>query len=157
MTESFLIRQAELRDLDDCIAINAENFHIFDRSKRRQHFQQMIPRQNMLVLEVNGKIQAYATFDPDWFGCTFLKLVVVSSKVRRQGLAAALIQEIERKHCPSGRFFSSTEDDNEISKAMHRKLGFTPGGYLDHLPQPHREIFYFKSLVPQSSELHPKD
>ena len=146
MAESGLIRRAESRDLEACAAIDAPNFHIFDREKRRQHFQEMIPRGQMLLAESGGRILAYATFDPDWFGCTFLKLVVVRSTARRQGLATALIREIETRYCPSGRFFSSTEEDNEASRVLHAKLGFQPSGWLDNLPQPHREIFYFKAV-----------
>jgi len=36
----------------------------------------MIPREMMLVLELDSKIVAYSTVDSDWFGTTFLKLVV---------------------------------------------------------------------------------
>jgi len=63
-------------DLDTCVAINAPNFNIFDREKRRKHFLEMIPRERMLISEIDSRIVAYATFNPDWFGCTFLKLIV---------------------------------------------------------------------------------
>ncbi len=139
------IRIAQMGDLDSCMAINAPNFNIFDREKRREHFLEMIPRERMLILEMDSRISAYATFDPDWFGCTFLKLVVTDAAFRRQGLASKLIGHIEDYHCPSGKFFSSTEADNDPSIQMHRQHGFVESGWLDNLPQPHREIFYFKS------------
>lgn len=104
-----------------------------------------------MVYLSQSKIVGYATFEPDWFGCTFLKLVVTDKAARRQGVASALIKYIEDYHCPSGKFFSSTEDDNEPSKRMHEKQGFEPSGWLDNLPQPHGEIFYFKALeIPQT-------
>jgi len=140
------IRLAVMADLEACVAIDAPNFNIFDREKRRQHFAEMIPRSRMLVLQDQDRIKAYATYDPDWFGCTFLKLVVTDQTYRRQGLATLLIQYIEEHCCPSGRFFSSTEADNEPSIKLHERHGFVKSGWLDNLPQPHREIFYFKHI-----------
>ncbi|MCF7827008.1 MAG: GNAT family N-acetyltransferase [Candidatus Marinimicrobia bacterium] len=139
------IRPALRKDLDACVAIDAPNFNIYDREKRRKHFLDMIPRGMMLVLEAESTIVAYATFDSEWFGCTFLKLVVTDQAFRRQGLASKLIQHIETNHCPSGKFFSSTEADNEPSIHLHLQLGFKESGWLDNLPQPHREIFYYKA------------
>ena len=138
------IRFAHLTDLDECVAIAAPNFNIFDREKRRKHFLEMIPKEQMLVLKMSSRILAYATFDSDWFGCTFLKLIVTDLAFRRQGLASKLIHHIEAHHCPSGKFFSSTEADNEPSIQMHKQHGFVESGWLDNLPQPHRELFYFK-------------
>lgn len=140
------IRIAKLTDLDECVAIDAPNFNIFDRGKRRKHFLEMIPKEMMLVLETNSSIVAYATFDSGWFGCTFLKLVVTNRAFRRKGLASMLLHHIEANYCPSGKFFSSTEADNEPSIQMHKRHGFIESGWLDNLPQPHREIFYFKSI-----------
>lgn len=141
-----LIRLATMEDLDACVSIDAPNFNIFDRDKRRQHFLEMIPKDNMLVMEHDSSILAYATFDPDWFGCTFLKLVVTDMAFRRKGIASELIQHIEDHHCPSGKFFSSTEADNAASIRLHERYGFVPSGWLDNLPQPHRELFYYKTV-----------
>ncbi|MEA3287026.1 MAG: GNAT family N-acetyltransferase [Candidatus Marinimicrobia bacterium] len=146
MSNNILIRLATMTDLDICVAIDAPNFNIFNREKRQKHFTEMIPKNGMLVLEQDHHIVGYATFEPDWFNCTFLKLVVTDASVRRQGLASELINQIQTNHCPTGKFFSSTEDDNAPSKAMHLKLGFRESGWLDNLPQPHREIFYFKQV-----------
>jgi len=140
------IRLAKSDDLKACVAIDAPNFNIFNRDKRHAHFQEMIPKGSMLVLEKDSKILAYATFDPDWFGCTFLKLVVTDMNYRRLGLASQLIQHIESHHCPSGKFFSSTEADNTSSIKLHEQHGFVETGWLDNLPQPHREIFYYKAI-----------
>ncbi len=140
------VRIAGMEDLAACVAIDAPNFNIFNRDKRRKHFEEMIPKAGMIVQEIQHVIVAYATFDQDWFGCTFLKLVVTDGSVRRQGLASQLIQYIETHFCPSGKLFSSTEADNYPSIKMHEKQGFEQSGWLDNLPQPHREIFYFKNL-----------
>ena len=109
----------------------------------------MILRGMMLILELDSKFVGYAIFDSDWFGCTFFKLVVTDLKFRRQGMASKLIHHIEANHCPSGKRFSSTVADNEPSFHTHLQHGFQESGWLDNLPQPHREIFYFKQTSAQ--------
>jgi len=146
MPDTPTIRLATHQDLEACVNIQTDSFHIFTTAKRRTHLQKMITLQTLLVMEDQEQIIAYASFDPDWFGCTFLKLVVVDSAVQRQGFASRLIRYIEDYHCPSGRLLSSTEDDNLPSKALHQQLEFKVSGWLDNLPQPHREIFYFKTV-----------
>ena len=140
------IRLATPLDIEPCVLVDASNFHIYTDEKRRSHFREMIPKQAMLIFEEDEQILAYATYEPKWFECTFLKLVVVDAPARRRGLGSLLIQHIMGHCCPSGRLFSSTEDDNDPSKAMHEKLGFKVSGSLDNLPQPNREIFYFKRV-----------
>jgi len=133
------IRLASIQDLDACVAIDAPDFNIFDGEKRRLHFLEMIPREMMVVMEIDSKIVAYASFDSQWFGCTFLKLLVTDAQYRRRGYAIKLMEHIEAKHCPSGKFFSSTEADNSASIQLHVSHGFQESGWLDNLPQPHRE------------------
>jgi len=52
------IRIAQISDLNECVAIDAPNFNIFDREKRRSHFLEMIPKGMMLVLEIDINIVA---------------------------------------------------------------------------------------------------
>ena len=142
----FQIRYARPDEVITCAQINAENFHFILEDRRKHILQHALQWQGVLVAEVAGDVAGYAIFDPDWFDSTFLKLIVVDARFRRRGIAYALIRWIEGHHCPSGRFFSSTEDDNVASKALHRKIGFVESGYLANLPQPHHEIFFFKQV-----------
>ncbi len=143
----FRIRYGREADIDICAAINAENFHFILEDRRQRILKRAVTWQGVLVAEIKGQIAGYAIFDPDWFDSTFLKLVVADAKYRRRGIAFELIQQIEREHCPSGRFFSSTEDENLASRELHKKLGFVESGYLANLPQPHNEVFFFKPAV----------
>lgn len=142
----YRIRLATESDLETCVAIATDAFHIYTKERRREHLQQLIPDGNVLLAEECSKVLGYASFLTDWFNSTFLKLVVVDPVARRRNVASALIETIARDHCPSRRFFSSTEADNLPSIAMHEKLGFKPSGFLDNLPQPERELFYFRKV-----------
>ena len=143
----FSIRYGTASDVETCAAIDAENFHFILEDRRRRILKRAITWKGVLVAVVGYEVAGYAIFDTDWFDSTFLKLIVVGAKYRRQGIADALIKKIESEHCPSGRFFSSTEDDNYPSRAMHKKRGFVESGFLANLPQPENEVFFFKSVT----------
>ena len=143
---AYHIRCATECDLEACTAIATDAFHIYTAERRREHLRQLIPHKNVLLAEEGAVVLGYASFLTNWFNSTFLKLVVVDAAARRRGVAGTLIETIAREHCSSGRFFSSTEADNLPSIAMHEKLGFKPSGFLDNLPQPERELFYFRKV-----------
>ena len=142
----FKIRNARPDEVATCARINAENFHFILEDRREHILKHALQWQGVLVAEIDGTIAGYAIFDPDWFDSTFLKLIVVDARFRRRGIALELIRQIGHEHCPSGRFFSSTEEDNVASKALHTKIGFVESGYLANLPQPYPEIFYYKQV-----------
>jgi ribosomal protein S18 acetylase RimI-like enzyme len=139
----FLIRSGTQKDVSECANIDTDAFHIFTTERRHEHLAERANANQLLVAVIDRTIVGYATFDANWFKSTFLKLVVVAEGFQRRGIASALIREIAASYCPSGRLFSSTEDNNEASLAMHQHLGFRHSGYIDNLPQPGREIFLF--------------
>lgn len=147
MTEHEIqIRHATPDDVPTCARIDAENFHFILEPQRIKLLKRALNWRGVLVAMVNNTIAGYAIFDPEWFDSTFLKLIVVDRHFRRRGIAERLIRRIETDNCPSGRFFSSTEEDNTNSRALHEKLGFVTSGYLANLPQPNHEVFYFKQV-----------
>ncbi len=141
-----LIRPGNPEDIEACVAIDTEAFHIYTAGRRRTLLQRSLEKTAFLVAVAGDRIVGYATFDPDWFHSTFLKLVVIDKDWRRRGIAVAMIRQIARDHCPGGKFFSSTEEDNQPSLALHQKLGFRACGYLDGLPQPGRELFFLREV-----------
>ena len=146
-THKLLIRAGTQADVAACTNIATDAFHIFNTERRREHLRERASAEQLLVALMGNTIAGYATYDKNWFRSTFLKLVVVDGQFQRQGIATALIRAIARDHCPHGRLFSSTEDDNAPSLALHQRLGFIPSGYLDNLPQPGRELFFFLDLT----------
>jgi|FLOH01.1.fsa_nt_gi GNAT superfamily N-acetyltransferase len=144
MNDLTLIKGLET-DVEPCVQMNPEVFHIFLDDRRRDAIKHALETGSFLVALIDGKRAGYAIWEPDWFDSTFLKLVVVEKEFRRKGIASKLILELANHHCPTGRLFSSTEADNEPSIAMHKGIGFVDSGWIDHLPQPHKEIFLFKN------------
>jgi predicted GNAT superfamily acetyltransferase len=104
-----------------------------------------VGRAELLVAEADGAPLGFIAYRTDWFQCAFVSLVVVAERARRRGVARALFEAVERRS-PSPRLFSSTEETNVISIQMHRALGFIPAGHIDHLPQGHRELLFYKRL-----------
>lgn len=140
------IRPATENEVLTCAHIDAENFHFILEPQRIKLLTRALAWRGVLVAIVDNTIAGYAIFDPEWFDSTFLKLIVVDAGFRRRGIAENLIRRIEIDYCPSGRFFSSTEEDNTASRALHKKRGFVESGYLANLPQPRHEVFYFKKV-----------
>ena len=106
-----------------------------------------VERNEVLVAEERGDVVGFLAYRTDWFGCTFVSLVVVAEAARRRGVARALFDAVERR-AVSPRLFSSTEETNVASIQMHRALGFGPSGYIDNLPQGYRELLFYKRLRP---------
>jgi predicted GNAT superfamily acetyltransferase len=106
-----------------------------------------VARREILVAEQGDAIVGLLAYRTDWFGCTFVSLVVVAERARRRGVARALFEALERAS-PSARLFSSTEETNVASIQMHRALGFVPSGHIDNLPQGYRELLLYKRLHP---------
>ena len=104
-----------------------------------------VERRELLVADDDGEVLGFLAYRTDWFGCTFVSLIVVAEPARRRGVARALFQALERVS-PSARLFSSTEETNAISIQMHRALGFVPSGHIDNLPQGYRELLLYKRL-----------
>jgi predicted GNAT superfamily acetyltransferase len=104
-----------------------------------------VERRELLVGELDGQVAGFLAYRTDWFGCTFVSLVVVAERARRRGVARGLFAALERRS-PSARLFSSTEETNTTSIQMHRALGFIPSGHVDNLPQGYRELLFYKRL-----------
>jgi L-amino acid N-acyltransferase YncA len=106
-----------------------------------------VERGELLVAADGGEVAGFLAYRTDWFGCTFVSLVVVAEPARQRGVATALFRELEHRS-PSARLFSSTEETNTASIRMHRSLGFVPSGHVDNLPQGYRELLFYKRLRP---------
>ena len=91
------------------------------------------------------RIAGFVTFEMNFIGCLYISLLVVHPDYSRRGIARDMIERVA-EHSKNGKLFSSTEEDNDISIAMHEALGFRKSGYIDNLPQPSREIIYYKEL-----------
>ncbi|MBI1847415.1 MAG: GNAT family N-acetyltransferase [Candidatus Rokubacteria bacterium] len=104
-----------------------------------------VERHHLLIAEEEGRLAGVIAYRTDWFQCTFVSLLVVHEKLRRRGVARALMKAVEEMSL-GPRLFSSTEETNSVAIRMHTALGFVPSGHIDNLPQGYRELFFFKRL-----------
>ena len=133
---------ADKKDYKQCVALDKL---IFATDKRKEFLRRRIERKRMYVATQDDRVVGLITYEPDFFGCLFISLLLVHPDFRRTGIARSLIEKAAN-HSADGRIFSSTDEDNEISLKMHEALGFCRSGYIENLPQPHREIILFKEL-----------
>lgn len=110
----------------------------------KSHFE----RHQVMVAEAVGEVIAFLAYRTDWFGCTFISLVVVREDYRRKGIAREFFRSVETVSL-SPRVFSSTEETNAASIQMHTALGYSPSGYIDNLPQGVRELLFYKRVPPR--------
>jgi GNAT superfamily N-acetyltransferase len=136
------IRDPEPRDVPALVALAAT---LVGAQRASGLVRAHVERRELLVGEVDGQVGGFLAYRTDWFGCTFVSLVVVAESHRRRGVARELFAAVERRS-PSARLFSSTEETNTTSIQMHRALGFTPSGHVDNLPQGYRELLFYKRL-----------
>ncbi len=139
------IRLPRLADAPACTelaatVIGAERADTFVKS----HFE----RHQVMVAEAEGAVIGFLAYRTDWFGCSFVSLVVVREDYRRKGIAREFYRSVEAVSL-SPRVFSSTEETNAASIQMHTALGYSPSGYIDNLPQGVRELLFYKRVPPR--------
>jgi ribosomal protein S18 acetylase RimI-like enzyme len=136
------IRVANKAESDTCVELDRI---VMGTDKRKDFLRRRIEHRRMYVAVIEGRVVGFITFETNFVGCLYISLLLVHPDFRRRGIARKLV-EMVASHSRDGRLFSSTEEDNEVSIKMHEALGFRTSGYIENLPQPQREIIYYKYL-----------
>ena len=136
------IRAANKADYDTCAELDKT---VMGTDRRKEFLRRRIEHKRMYVAVIEGRVVGFITFESNFVGCLYISLLLVHPAFRRRGIARKLVERVA-SHSRDGRLFSSTEEDNEVSIKMHEALGFRPSGYIENLPQPQREIIYYKYL-----------
>ncbi|RJP74607.1 MAG: GNAT family N-acetyltransferase [Candidatus Abyssobacteria bacterium SURF_17] len=140
------IRLAKRSDYQQCVNLNKS---LFSTGKWPNFLEARIADARMYVAGADGQVVGFITFETNFVGCLYVSLLTVHPDFRRKGVARRLIEKVAT-HSWNGKLFSSTEEDNEVSRKMHVALGFRMSGYIDNLPQPTREVIYYKELSPNT-------
>lgn len=135
------IRKARLSDLEAILAIDP-----IKEESRNVFVRDAIEDGHTLVYSLAGKFLAYAIFDRSFFNQSFIHLIVVKKESRKQGIAKALVEEIERQ-CRTSKIFTSTNESNVVAKAFFENLGFVESGVVHNLDEGDPEIVLFKRLT----------
>lgn len=78
-----------------------------------------------------------------FFGSPFLELVVTVPRLRRQGVASALMDTVERAHHDQ-KLFVSTNRSNIAMQAILKSRGYLAAGAIDYLDPGDPELFFVR-------------
>ncbi|CAN7522712.1 GNAT family N-acetyltransferase [Pseudomonas solani] len=91
----------------------------------------------------DSTLLGYGVLDCSFFEHDFIALVMVKDGARRQGVASALMAELERQ-CTGPKLFTSTNASNAPMLALLARHGFTPSGRIDNLDEGDPELVFVK-------------
>ncbi|MED1411886.1 MULTISPECIES: GNAT family N-acetyltransferase [Bacillus] len=137
------VTKASINDLDSIVHIDIE---IIGDDSRRNYIKHAINEGQCIIVKEGNFISGFLTYDTNFFGYTFLSLIIVSPTKRRKGHASSLISYM-LSHSPTQKIFSSTNKSNENMQKVFQANGFIRSGIIENLDEGDPEfIFYTKKL-----------
>lgn len=136
------VEEASARDIDDICALDRE---VLGSPERASVIKTAIRAGDCLMARIDGSLAGYAIHDRSLFGRPFLALVIVHPRLRRQGVATALIRRIEAA-VDGDRLFTSTNASNVAMRRLCRRLGFRASGRIENLDPGDPELIFVKVL-----------
>ncbi|MFL1998751.1 GNAT family N-acetyltransferase [Lysinibacillus irui] len=139
------IIEAGMEHLQVLCAIDQE---VIGDQSRSHEIQQAIKEQRCLLYQTNKDAAGFLLFNNDFFGHSFISLVIVKPSERRKGVATSLMRAyLEVARTP--KVFSSTNQSNTSMQQVFQALGFIKSGFIDNLDEGDPEIIYVKKASPQ--------
>lgn len=146
------IRTAKSKDLAAMIEINkaaAPKWH------KLRHLNTAL-RDKRAFIAYLGRIPAgFLIWTKDFYSHYFIDLVVVHPKMRRHGVATALIDAMEN-FCPGNKLFSSTNRSNLAMQGVFERAGYVKSGYITHLDRNNPELIYYKKIPARGAAAKPR-
>ncbi|PQZ55903.1 MULTISPECIES: GNAT family N-acetyltransferase [Bacillus] len=137
------VAKASIDDLDSILHIDVA---VIGDDSRRNYIKHAIDEGNCIIAKEDNSISGFLTYDTNFFGYTFLSLIIVSPTKRRQGHASSLISYMLR-HSPTQKIFSSTNESNTNMQKVFKANGFMRSGMIENLDEDDPElIFHAKKL-----------
>lgn len=136
------MRIAKEDDYEGCVELDRL---VVGTDAREEFLAQRIRHRRIYITVDEDRVVGFVTFEANFFGCLYISLLLVHPDFRRRGTARRMIEKVA-KHSKNGKLFSSTGADNDVSIKMHEALGFRRSGYIENLPQPEKEIIYYKEV-----------
>ena len=141
------VRPATLADLRHILAVDESA----EREERRYDYISGALRgdqgRSVTVLILDDDLVGFAVMG-EFFGHPFLELIASSPQVRRQGVASALMTNIEAGIIDD-RMFVSANESNEAMRQLLIKRGYRVSGMVENLDPGDPEIFFviFKAFI----------
>lgn len=146
------IDQARAKDLEAMVEINqaaAPKWH------KLRHLNAALADKRVFIAFV-GRIPAgFLIWTKYFYSHYFIDLVVVHPKMRRHGVASALIHAMEN-FSPGNKLFSSTNRSNTAMQGVFERAGFVKSGFITHLDRNNPELIYYKKVPNRGGIVKPK-
>ncbi|MGD6890581.1 GNAT family N-acetyltransferase [Bacillus mobilis] len=137
------VTKASINDLDEILHIDID---VIGNDSRQDYIKHTIAEGRCIIVKEENSISGFLTYDANFFGCTFLSLIIVAPTKRRRGHASSLISYM-LSHSPTQKIFSSTNESNESMQRVFNANGFIRSGIIENLDEGDPEIiFYTKKL-----------
>lgn len=136
------IMPGTLRDLDRLTALDP-----VARSDQRRVtcIRHALESGTCFVAQIGKHLVGYGVLTHSFYGNGVIELVIVQEEHRRQGVGAALLNDLAER-CETAKLFASTNQSNKPMQALLVKCGFSPSGQIDNLDDGDPELIYFKKL-----------
>lgn len=118
-------------------------------ASRTEEIHQAIEEKRCLLYQSTDNIAGFLLFTNDFFGYSFISLVIVKPSERRKGVASALMKAYMQM-AKTSKVFSSTNQSNKRMQQLFHNLGFVKSGVIDNLDEGDPEIIYMKQASPQA-------
>ena len=142
----FLLKNVTKASINDLDAILHIDIDVIGDDSRRDYIKHTIDKGRCIIVKENNSILGFLTYDTNFFGCTFLSLIIVSPAKRRRGYASSLIAYM-LSHSPTQKIFSSTNKSNKSMQKVFNANGFIRSGMIENLDEGDPEIiFHTKKL-----------
>ncbi|MGG0720680.1 N-acetyltransferase family protein [Bacillus mycoides] len=137
------VAKASIDDLDSIVHIDID---VIGDDSRRNYIKHAIDEGKCIIAKEDNSISGFLTYDTNFFGCTFLSLIIVSPTKRRQGHASSLISYM-LNNSPTQKIFSSANESNTNMQKVFKANGFMRSGMIENLDEGDPEIiFHIKKL-----------
>jgi ribosomal protein S18 acetylase RimI-like enzyme len=133
--------KAIIEDLDKIVNIDSE---VIGNTSRRDYIENAIELEHCIIAKEEENIVGFLIYDTNFFECSFISLIIVSSSKRRKGYAS-LLMDYMISTSPTTKVFSSTNRSNINMQKVFNTNGFIQSGIVENLDEGDPEIIYFKS------------
>ncbi|WP_342535670.1 GNAT family N-acetyltransferase [Lysinibacillus sp. FSL K6-1151] len=140
------IKEARMEHLQVLCTIDQK---VIGDASRTEEIQQAIEEKRCLLYQSTDNIAGFLLFTNDFFGYSFISLVIVKPSERRKGVASALMKAYMQM-AKTSKVFSSTNQSNKRMQQLFHNLGFVKSGVIDNLDEGDPEIIYMKQASPQA-------
>jgi len=136
-----ILRPATTDDLAAILAVDRDH----GVEPRVEWLRRRIDRGECMLALVNGELAGFLVDDDAFFDRTFIRLVVVNKKHRRNGVANALVADAESR-ARTHTVFSSSNRSNTAMHALLRKRGWVESGIIEGLDELDPEVVFRKRV-----------